>query len=366
MNGSRKKTGFTLVELLVVMFIITMLVAMLLPAVNSAREASRAVVCSNNLRQFGIGLHEHAARKGTYCTGAWDWSEDGCVTEKGWVADLISSGIPVGEMRCPTNPAQVSEVYNQLLTLAPVAGNTCTNFAGSPGKSLPSGALMLNVCRNIIDNNVAPMSPARKALLEKSLLDQHYNTNYVASWFLVRGGLLLDQNGNPRQQDATCANSSPKSLNVCNGPLRQAMLDASRSSSFVPFLADGPSGDPLVMPLKGISGEFTAKSYTNGPVLKATMQVPSFPVGTPQTGPNGWWAVWNDQVLQDYRPFTPVHRNVCNILFADGSVRTVLDQNRDGYLNNGFPAGNGFVDSIVEMPLGEVSSLYSLSARLPE
>ncbi len=74
-SARRVGSGFTLVELLVVIAIIGVLVALLLPAIQAAREAARRMSCQNNVKNLAVGCLNYESSKGAYPPGAENFNQ---------------------------------------------------------------------------------------------------------------------------------------------------------------------------------------------------------------------------------------------------------------------------------------------------
>lgn len=377
MQAAAQRAGFTLIELLVVISIIAILIAILVPAVQSAREAARNTQCKNNLKQIGIALHAFSAAdpSGRLCTGAFDWKRDGSPDKFGWVADVMSvnAGRP-SEMMCPSSPLRGIEKLNDLLGLN--TSDTEKMPDDREGKGDLGNALVA----------LAPNSPERAAVVAEAIR-QGINTNYASSWFMVRGGTRLGVDATTG--GATIDDSgSLKDFNNTRGPLTQRMVEgADVPSNNVPLLADAAPGDANEAMLSTTineelqAGHRLAETFNDGPaffngtgieLLKGYNPTVAtvIPVQYPKVGDivtlanepsyasaNGTGTLAGKLVLQDTRDWFAQHDGQANVLMADGSVKTIVDSNGDGFFNPGFPVEGvadpartvGYTDGEVEL-----------------
>lgn len=405
MKCRHPRSGFTLFELVVAIGVLVIAVAIILPAVQHAREAARSETCRNNLRTIGIALHAYATADpgDRLCTGAFDPRHDGSPDTFGWVADVIAikGGIP-HDLRCVANPIRGLAALNDLVEFD---ADELEEFVpahrrqlGRVGGGWPD------------DTGVAtaPNSAARTRQVAR-FVQQGYNTNYAASWFLVRTGPLIRPSPDldfyaEIDYDGGATGRDLRDFRNSRGPLTRRFCEQSDPPlANIPLLgdcaaADWSAGAPI--PFRNRSGIATilqescdgtrgGMSFGAGPAYWSGDEVVLLKSYIPikSTIPREWPTVGqrilpDDEgdfaatiaagglgqklLLQDTRNWFAVHGGgTANLLMADGSVKTLTDLNGDGFFNPGFPIDEsiplktlktsvGYIDAQCEIPQFEV------------
>jgi prepilin-type processing-associated H-X9-DG protein len=277
--------AFTIVELLVVIAFVGLIVAMLLPAVQAAREAARRVQCGNNLRQMGLGLHSYHATSNVFPSGQISANRSLHVSFLKYLNTILLYDAINTDVRASREAANrtafTAQVSAFLCPSDPVVWQRvgATSYAGNTGDGY-----YLTQYNGIFSGNVD--RPANIALGD--IADGSAETAAMSEW-LVGTPVVRD-----RRRDFFA-------VPVGQGPLdRQGFMSS--------CLSAGRTGSPAVM------GGLKGSGWWNG-CWEATLYDHAMPVN----GPN-----CNNPMISDFLGSCAagsLHPGGCHVLFADGHIR---------------------------------------------
>jgi len=310
----QSKRAFTLVELLVVIAIIGVLVALLLPAVQAAREAARRSQCQNNLKQIGLAIQMHhdalkfipnSRRSCDYITWAgtiWPYLEQSNIATR-WDPTKSYYGqreevrqYQVATYLCPSrrSPPQIS-----------VDGDNDTGGPFTPGAV---GDYACNLGDVTFSGSDSPV--------DNFDIMQSTNGAFIAGGQVPKEG----------QEDASCKNVQPGKIAIRYKLKFQQIEDG---LSNVPFIGEKQVTEPF----------FGYKSYNDTSIYNPDYKYSfgrfggptNYGLGTPQDGADG-------NGLQTFNKiFGSPHSGICQFVFGDGRVRSIdngIDLKTLAYLLN--------------------------------
>lgn len=300
--ATRSPRGFTLVELLVVIAIIGVLIGLLLPAVQAAREAMRRSACANNIRQISIAVHAYHDANKMFPIGQqvplYHLEFPNGTSSESWAANRLTDRRCWMHMICPF--MELTNVYDQIMTA--VTLNTEWPFQ----LSVATATYPSFMCPS--DSNAGKISYWDQNTNGKTST-RGFCGNYLAC---ASSGSFGDSGGGRDLNGLFFVKSKVKIAEVIDGLSKTVML---AECVVVP--------DPLTsIDLRG--GYFNTQ---NGEPLFSTQYQPNTSMG------DGWYGSfrnWSPKAptggTHRFVQFTRSwHRGGVNVAMADGSVRFVTD-----------------------------------------
>ena len=321
----KNRAGFTLIELLVVIAIIGVLIALLLPAVQAAREAARRAQCVNNLKQIGLALHNYHSINNVLPWGQGhgrDWDDWSCHSQ---ILPQLEQGIVFNSLNFRTGGAQPG----YLGQCSP--DNTTATFTIISTFLCPSDIDRLTSPQghnNYADNNGS--SP--DSLLNEGQYAGPFQTTHddpvtpgaqMTSFQAVTDGLSQTVGFSEKVKGIGGTNSVASTL---------APRDSKRpSSSFLDSPAPSPENtpEPFHTACLALNPETSPQHSALGAWGSGATWFLGYPADTRYTHvmpPNTWQCLYNDGgVIRGAFTASSRHSGLINSLLLDGSVRQIRD-----------------------------------------
>ncbi|WZO96763.1 DUF1559 domain-containing protein [Isosphaeraceae bacterium EP7] len=293
-GAAHARRAFTLIELLVVISIIAVLIALLLPAVQSAREAARRIQCVNNQKQIGLALHNYHDSHQTFPPGyVSHWKLDG--SDPGVADDDIGPGWAWGSMILPF--LEQTNLFNAI------------NFTQTVGVPANTTAALRRVSGYLCPSDTPPATVPVRNEANTATINTVGTSNYTGMYGLGEIGEA------PGRGSGTFFRNSKVGLNDMKDGSSQTMVVTERSHnlSYVTWMSRSPGG----WLFKTSSLEGGTDTFHVEPEEAFTMVLGPIEVDDESRTINHHKAHVEDIWSR--------HTGGANILFGDGSVRFLKD-----------------------------------------